>query len=148
VLSKRNDVKVKPYAGHDMAIDLLVEVLKQGKPSLRFFGVEMVPYLDLPSLQDADERVSSHLGRDPFEASLPLCVFVIGVRKPEGIYRWTVEPVIEDGQALLRRNEERDWQALDERGAARLITQVDAWYDAFNGDSSPKSRARRSNTKS
>ena len=42
VLTKRNDVKVHPYVGRDMAIDLLVEVLKDGKSALRFFGVQLV----------------------------------------------------------------------------------------------------------
>src|SRR5260370_925311 len=87
VLTKRNDVAVRPYAGRDIAIDLLVEVLKAGKSTMRFFGVQLVAYLDLPTIQNTDERILSHLGRDPFEGGLPLCVFVIGVRKPEGLYR-------------------------------------------------------------
>jgi hypothetical protein len=148
VLTKRNEVRVQPYVGRDMALDLLVEVLKDGKPTLRFFGVHMVPYMDLPNTQNADERVLSHLGRDPLEASLPLCVFVIGVRKPEAIYRWVVEPVVEAGRALLPRDVEANWQILDEAGAARMIGQVNAWYDALNGASLPKSRGPHSKTKS
>src|SRR5881296_3422800 len=85
VLTKRNDVVVRAHAGADRAIDLLVEVLKDGKSTLRFFGVQLVAYLDLPNIQEGDARVLSHLPRDPSEARLPLCVFVIGVRKPEGI---------------------------------------------------------------
>jgi hypothetical protein len=154
VLTKRHEVKVLPNAGHDMAIDLLVEVLKDGKSTLRFFGAQVVGYIDLPDVQDADERVLSHLGRDPFEAALPICIFVIGIRKPEGIYRWVVEPVVDDGRALLQRRAlaQRDvlakWQTLDEAGAARLIGQVNAWYDAHNADSSPKPRGRHSKTES
>jgi len=144
VLTKRNDVKVQPHAGRDPAIDLLVEVLKDGKPTVRFFGVQLVPCMDLTTIQTADERVRSHPGGDPLEASLPLCVLVIGVRKPEGIYRWSVEPVVEDGRALLHRNEESNWQTLDEAGAARLLGQVTAWYDALNGGSNPKPRGRLS----
>ena len=140
VLTKHNDVKVLPYAGHDMAIDLLVEILNDGKSTFRFFGAQLVPHLDLPDIQDAGPRPLSHLGSDPLEAALPLCVFVIGVRKPEGIYRWVVEPVIKDGRALLHRDGEPHWQALDETGIARLIGQVNAWYDALNGDSIPKTR--------
>jgi hypothetical protein len=148
VLTKRNDVIVRAHAGADMAIDLLVEVLKDGKSTLRFFGVEMVASLDLPTVQNADERVLSHLARNPSEATLPLCVFVIGVRKPEGIYRWAVEPVVEDGRALLHRDVEAHWQTLDEAGAARLIHQVNTWYDALNGGPTPKPRGRHSKAES
>jgi hypothetical protein len=100
--------------------------------------------MDLPDIQHADERVLSHLGRDPFEANLPICVFVVGVRKPEGIYRWVVEPVVEDGRALLHRAVGANWQTLDDAGAARLIGQVNAWYDALNRGSTTKMRGRHS----
>jgi hypothetical protein len=146
VLTAHNEVRVQPYAGRDIAIDLLVEILRHGRPTLRFFGVQIVPYMDLPNVQSADERTLLHLGRDPFEASLPLCVFVIGVRKPEGIYRWVVEPVVEDGRAVLRPSEAATWQTLDEAGAARLIGQVNAWSDALGGNSLPKTHGRRSKT--
>jgi hypothetical protein len=152
VLTKRNQVTVQRYAGPDMAIDLLVEILKDGKSTLRFFGAQLVGYLDLPTIQDADERVLSHFGRDRFEAGLPLCAFVIGVRKPEGLYRWVVEPVVEDGRAILQpqvftqREVEAQWQSLDDAGTSRLIAQVNAYYDALNAGSPPKPRGRKSKT--
>jgi hypothetical protein len=142
VLTKQHDVAVRPYAGRDVAIDLLVEILKDGKATMRFFGVQLIAYLDLPPIQNADERVLSHLGRDPFEADLPLCVFVIGVRKPEGLYRWVMEPVVDGGRAHLRHSGAVAWQPLDEAGVGRLIDQVKAWYDALNDNSVPKQRGR------
>jgi len=143
VLTKHNNVKVLPYAGHDMAINLLVEVLKDGKSTFRFFGVQLVPHLDLPDMQTGKGGVFSHSReRGSFEASFPSCVFVIGVRKPEGIYRWVVEPVVEDGRALLQRDLEGNWQTLHEAGVAPLIGQVNVWYDALNGGATPKRRGR------
>lgn len=150
VLTKRNAVAVRPYAGRDSAIDLLVEVLKDGKSTMRFFGAQMIGYLDLPTIQDADERVLSHLGRDPIEAGLPLCVFVIGVRKPEGIYRWVMEPVVDDGRAILephvvrQRDAQQKWQPLDSGEAERLISQVNAYYDALHAGSPAKPNGRNS----
>ncbi len=147
VLTKHNDVKVLPYTGHDMAIDLLVEILKDGKSTLRFFGAQLVPQLDLPDTQKAEMGVLSHtLERDLFEASLPICVFVIGVRKPEGIWRWSVEPVVKNGRASLERSAEPNWRPLDEAGAAQLIGQVNAWYNVRNEVPHSKSRGRQSNT--
>jgi hypothetical protein len=142
VLTKHNDVSVRPHAGTDMALDLLVEVLKDGKSTLRFFGAQVVGDIDLPDSQEADDLVLSHPGSKSFEAMLPICVFVIGVRKPEGIYRWVVEPFVDAGRALLQRDVKETWQTLDEAGAARLIGQVNAWYDAFNGSAAPKTRDR------
>ncbi len=147
VLTQHNEASIQAYAGTDMAIDLLVEVLKKGKSTLRFFGVQLVNYLDLPDIQNDNVPVLSHSGRDAFEAMLPICVFVIGVRKPEGIYTWNVEPVVEDGRALLHRDVPASWQPLGEAGISRLFSQVNAWYDAHNGDSSPKSRRRHSEPK-
>lgn len=127
-------VVVRAHAGADMAIDLLVEVLKDGKSALRFFGVQLIGYLDLPDLQNADERVLAHLPRgSSAEAELPICVFVIGVRKPEGVYHWVVEPIIDNGRPLLRRDGEAPWQVLDEAETARLVRQVSDWYDARSG---------------
>jgi hypothetical protein len=150
VLTKRHDVAVRPYAGHDMAIDLLAEMLKDGKSTLRFLGAQLIGYLDLPVIQNADERVLSHLGRDPFEAGLPLCVFVIGVRKPEGLYRWVVEPIVDQGRAMLQpsvfteREVQAKWQPLDDAGAGRLIAQVNTYYDALSAAALPKARGRTS----
>jgi hypothetical protein len=147
VLTKQHDVR--PYVGRDIAIDLLVDVCtKSDSTQRRLFGVQIVAYMDLPDRQNADERVLSHLGRDSFEAMLPICVFVIGVRKPEGIYRWVVEPVLENGQALLHRNAKVSWQPLDEVGVARLIERVNAWYDARKEESAAKLSARHSKTES
>jgi hypothetical protein len=144
VLTNRHDVAVRPYAGRDMAIDLVAEIVRDGKPTLRFFGAQVVGYLDLPAIQNADERVLSHRGRDLFEAGIPLCVFVIGVRKPEGVYRWVVEPIVTDGRAILQpqvltqRDVQARWQPMDDAGAERLIAKVNAYYDALNAGTPPK----------
>jgi hypothetical protein len=135
VLTKHNDVRVVPDAGPlgDMGLDLRIEILKGGKSLSRVFYAQLVPYLDLPERQTVEERVMSHgvtLKRTPEEEWAPMCVFAIGVRKPEGIYRWSMEPVVADGRASLRECLDANWQPLDEEGADRLIGQVNAWYDA------------------
>jgi hypothetical protein len=145
VLTKHNDVKVVPDAGldHNMDLNLRIVILKDGKPTVRFFGAQLIPYLDLPDLRMAELGVFSHS-----RASVPICVFVIGIRKPEGIYRWSAEPLVEDGRAVLRPNEDPNWQPLDDAGAARLISQVNAWYDALAGNGALKSQARHAKSES
>lgn len=144
-LTERSDVR--PYDGSSMDLDLLVEIGKDTRSAPRRFGVQIVPYMDLPEAGQANERVLAPRANDPLTADLPLCVFVIGVRKPEGIYRWTLEPVIEGGRALLRPVVEGKWQPLNKAGVARLLDQVDAWYDArAGGDIAPQPRGRASKT--
>jgi len=148
VLTQGNDVAVRPFAGRDISIDLLAEVLKDGKSTARFFGAQVIGYLDLPSLARVDERVHSHLGRDPFEAGLPLCAFVIGVRIPEGIFRWVIEPIVDGGRArlqahvLTQREAQASWQALDDGAVVRIVEQVNAYYDTLNGRTAPSVNAR------
>jgi hypothetical protein len=144
VLTERHDVR--PSDGTDVGIDLLVEIRTSNAARPRRFGVQLVPSLDLPDLKDADERVLSQFGRNSHEETLPICVFVIGVRKPEGVYRWILEPVVADGQAVLRRDVTTNWTPLDSPGVARLIAQVNAWYDALNGAGTGKTRGQRSKT--
>jgi hypothetical protein len=150
VLTKRNDVAVRPYAGRDIGIDLLVELLREGKSTTRFFGAQLVGYVDLPAIENADERVLSHLGRDLFEAGLPICAFVIGVRKPEGLYRWVVEPVVRDGRAILQADVltqpdvQAKWRPLDDAGAGLLIAEVNAYYHALSVPSPAKPHRRKS----
>jgi len=155
VLTKHNDVKVVPAVGlgGDMAIDLRIEILEKGKPisPSRFFAAQLVPHLDLPDEQSFELGVSSHdlaMKRDPVENSFPICVFVVGVRKTEGYYRWCVEPRAVDGRATLISLTKANWQALDEAGADRMISQVNAYYDARNGSSTSEPRGRHSKTAS
>src|SRR5262249_2806070 len=89
MLTTGNNATNRPQVnGPDRGTDLLVEILKDGKPTLRFFGVRLVAVMDLPEMKSADERALLHSEWDPHEAGLPICVFVIGVRKPEGVFRW------------------------------------------------------------
>jgi hypothetical protein len=138
MLTKRNDVIVRAHADADMAIDLLVEVLKDGKSALRLFGVQVIGCMDLPDRRNMEQRVFSHLPGEVHEAAFPVCVLLIAVRKPEGLYRWLAEPVIADGRAQLHRDVESSWQVLDDAGAARLIGQVIDWYEARQGTPPPK----------
>src|SRR5262249_47741081 len=124
VLTRHEDVSVRPHTNADTGVDLLVELLRGGKSTLRFFGVHLVGYVDLPADLSGEEPAFSRLGGGAREAMLPICVFAVGVRKPEGAYRWAVAPAVEDGRALLRRDGETRWEALDEAGVARLVGQV------------------------
>lgn len=63
------------------------------------------------------------------EISLPLCAFVIDVRKNVGYYTWIIEPAIESGNAKLLWNGESGWKNLDEAAVHALVDKVNRWYD-------------------
>jgi hypothetical protein len=136
VLTKHHDVRPYPPA-RDSAVDLLVEIHTAVPSRLRLFGVQIVAFMDLPNIPDAEKQSCSHLGKDLLQLELPICVFGIGIRKPEGIYRWVVEPVVENGRPLLHRVEQANWQPLNEEGVDCLIGQANAWYESLNGNSTP-----------
>lgn len=148
LLTKNPEVALHPHAGREEELDFLVEVRRDDKSTLRFFGVQLVPFLDLPNPSTVDEEFSSNRDRQLRDVGLPLAIFVIGVRQPEGIYRWLVEPVVEEGHALLRYSESGAWQSLDEGAIARLIERVSTWYEALNGNSSTKALGRHAKKES
>jgi hypothetical protein len=141
-LTKSGEARVQSQAGPETEIGLLVELLRKGKSTLRIFAVRIIAGMDLPSVEEAESQLPSQLRREAAGAALPLCVFLIGVRQPEGLCRWLVEPVVEDGQASLRRNPEPTWQPLDDAVVNRLLAQVNTWYDALNGPSEAEPRGR------
>lgn len=143
MLTAREGVAVRAHTEAEMAIDLLVEVLKKGQSTLRFFGVQLIASIEVPDRIEADERLLVQSRNEAFEATFPICVFAIGVRKPEGLYRWLVEPIITDDGPSLLRDGVSDWQVLDEEGAARMIDRVNGWYDAVQGGSTRKTPGRQ-----
>src|SRR5436309_1321815 len=128
LLTKRKDVLLRARSD-DLPVDLLVEILKAGKQTLRLFGVQLVGCLDLPAAPDTEREVREHLPTDRPEIALPVCLFLIDVRNLQGLYRWLVEPAVEEG-ARLNGTGEPTWRPLDDAGVADLIGQVNEWYDA------------------
>jgi hypothetical protein len=114
VLTKHHDVR--PLAGTDWGLDLVFEIPANGGSRRRLFGVRIVSFMDLPDTSDIDEQARSRRARNPAIIEFPICDLVIGVRKPEGMYRWDIEPVVDEGRALLSLNRDADWQPLDDGG--------------------------------
>lgn len=143
LLTKNEDVVLRDFtvrfrSDRAAVIDFLAEVRQGRKPTMRFFGVQLLGWLSLPSTPSPDQELMERLPGERFDVTLPLCLFLIDVRKPEGSYRWVVEPVIQDGRPVLIRSKESEWQALDEPGVERLIRQVNEWYDALQSSVVPK----------
>jgi hypothetical protein len=134
-LTEVKDVAIRTRPGTDLSLDILVELLRKGQSTLRFFGVQLKPYLDLPEPDKVDHDPGLPADWDPLEAAFPVCLFVIGVREPNGIYRWLAEPVIRDGHAELQAGATNSWHRIDKTEITRLIRQVRDWYDARGGTS-------------
>ena len=98
--------------------------------------------LDVPEVAQAERYVLSHpkLAKG---TSVPFCVFAIGVRGPEGRYRWVAEPVIEEGRAYLDTHPRPQWVDLNEEAAAALVRRVSEWYDALQATLTPNTPSGR-----
>lgn len=54
LLTTRKDLVIQPHQDDsDDGVDLLVEVIKDGKPTLRFFGVQLIGCTALPNIVEA-----------------------------------------------------------------------------------------------
>lgn len=144
LLTKHAEVALRSQvAGQEEGLDLLVEILRDGKPTLRFFGVQIAASLDMPNPSKVDERICFDVDKLYRTGGLPLAIFAIGVRQPEGIYRWLVEPIVEEDDVALQPQLTGPWQSLDDAGVERLIDRVNAWYEALNGGPTAKPSNRR-----
>jgi len=134
LLTSRNDLFLHQQRGIDKGIDLLVEVLKSGKHAMRVFGVQLKGCISLPNSKEAIKAFSQIRKKSSVEMNLPLCAFLIDVKKNQGYSRWLVEPVVPMGEPRLMWNNDSEWQTLNEDALNTIVSQVTAWYDALRPD--------------
>ena len=131
LLTNRKDVVVQPARREDAGFDLLAEVLKNGVSAGRFFGVQVAGRLELPSVEAINRDFRSDGRNGHAEFAIPLCAFLFDVRNNQGVYRWLMEPVLEDGIPKLDRVGDTRWARLDERTVNTIVDQVAGWYEAL-----------------
>ena len=130
LLTSHGELVVQQQRGTDDGIDLLVEVLKNGKRAMRVFGVQLKGCLSLPSLDETgDSFGSGNLGQAEYD--LPVCAFLIDVKKNEGYFCWVVEPIVEDEEPSLERCREPRWKPLNAQALKIIVGRVAEWYDAL-----------------
>jgi hypothetical protein len=135
-LTRRDDLVIRdPGAGRDVGLEYLVGITREGeKSSVRQFGVV---------LRAARDRVTEeHLNkilRPTMESFLrvgefpyPVCLLYFTMDDNQGYYTWIAEPTLtEDGKPRLQVHSTADCKKLDREALDKIVSQVDAWYDAF-----------------
>jgi hypothetical protein len=131
LLTSRNDLIVRQQYGNDGRVDMLVEVLKNKKHTMRVFGVQLKGFVSLPDLNTADKWFVSSSEKNRTEYSLPLCACLIDVKKKDTYFRWIVEPQVTEGEPHLIRPDAAEWKSLTEKNLDEIVTPVNEWYDAI-----------------
>ncbi len=133
LLTSRKDVLVHvPHSAESAGrIDLLAEVLKDKAAVGRFFCVEVIGRVDLPSIQEIRRTVRLGRKKHQCEYTSPFCVFLFDVRTNHGFYRWLAEPVVVGDEPTLNEQPDGQWLPLNEKVASELVDLVSAWYDAL-----------------
>jgi hypothetical protein len=133
-LTRRDDLAVTE-AGRDVGLDYLVSISREDKkPSVRQFGIVLratrspVTEEHLNKVLRPTMQSLLRVGEFPF----PVCLFHFTMEDNRGYYTWIAEPVLaEDGKPRLQLHAAASCQKLDREALDRIVSQVDAWYDAF-----------------
>ena len=66
------------------------------------------------------------------EFPYPVCLLYFTMEDNRGYYTWIAEPVLtEDGKPRLQVHSAADCKNFDREALDKIVSQVDAWYDAF-----------------
>ena len=140
LLTGRDDLKV--VESRVEGIDLFVSILKQGKTTLRQFGLILRGHVrELRSPKEAGSALNSIRDQlpevEPF--STPICVFLANMTGFRSFYAWEFEPTSgANGPRLLHRNP-LECKDLNEAALADIVSCVDNYYDALLSESLIKS---------
>jgi hypothetical protein len=130
MLTSREDVRVRDEHQHDGTLDFLVEVSTGDPLSAKLFVVQVK---GTTSSDPADwmQNVKQLFRGRGSPVYMPVCVFVVNVRKNEAFYAWMAEPQVEAKGATLRFHENGEFRPLDTAAVSDIVDQVKAWYDVL-----------------
>ncbi|SRR5579871_3571077 len=114
-----------------VGLDNIVRFHTEGKEGLRELGIALRAVRAAMTKEEANRLLRPSLRRlkryGPF--SQPVCLFFFTMEDDGAWYTWVAEPVIEDGQPVLRSGDEADCRTLDKRALNEILGRVDSWYD-------------------
>lgn len=133
-LTERDDLLITP-AGKDVGLEYLVSLTKKDhRPSLRQFGVVLRAALRpttedrLAKLLRPTMRSFQHIEEFPY----PVCLLYFTMQDNRGYYTWVAEPTLtDDGKPRLQSHAAASCKLLDRPALDQIVSQVNAWYDAF-----------------
>jgi hypothetical protein len=133
-LTRRDDLTVTE-AGGDLGLDYLVLIARgHEKPSARQFGVVLKAARGPVSEKQRTKVLRTAMqsvvraGEFPY----PVCLLYFTMENNQGCYAWVVEPLLtEERKPRLRLHSDPSCEELDREALDRIVTRVDAWYDAL-----------------
>jgi hypothetical protein len=137
VLTRRQDLVVRPHSGSDRGIDLVATLRQDGQETGRQFAVEVkatsqplagkpqsgigvAPHV--PTSQDMHRRFR--------DMTIPVAIFYFAMRDGDrGFFRWLLEPdpIL---PAAPRWNDDDQTIELTRERLDEIVDQVNRWYDA------------------
>jgi hypothetical protein len=130
LLTSRQDVRIRDERKHDSGLEFLVEIYTGDHLSTRLFVVE-VKGTTSSNPNDWMQNVKQLFRGRGSPIYLPVCVFVVNVRKNKAFYAWVAEPQVEAKGATLRFHETGTFHPLDPAAVSDIIDRVKAWYDVL-----------------
>jgi hypothetical protein len=124
------DVVVRTREDQDFGADLVLDLRKEDREQGRYLAVQLVGCLEFPRKTILAKEIAAKIPasvRD--ELILPLVVFVVQVKELAALYAWLNEPVVQDGEAILRSPTQLDWRELDEGAVDDILKRVDTYWE-------------------
>jgi hypothetical protein len=133
ILTRRDDLVVTE-SKNDTGLDFQVSIVRDDRPMRMTFGVLLRATFEPVSPEHANKVLKptmghfQRMGKFPY----PVCLFFFTMRDDQAFYTWLAEPVVtDDGQPRLVHHKEADCKVLNDESLDRIISQVSAWYDAY-----------------
>lgn len=130
LLTSRTDLSIRKENKQDGGVDFVV-ALKEAEnvPPTKLFVVQVKGTLSSDQ-REWTENVKQ-LYKHGQEFYLPVCVFLVNIRKNDAAYAWVAEPQVKAGSVALNSFEHPDFHALDNAAVDQIVNRVRSWYDAM-----------------
>lgn len=129
LFAERN-ITVRDESQQSFGVDFVID-LRRGERELgRYLAVQLFAYPDFPNVADLNKKVARQLPSELREdMGVPLIAFAVQVRELDARYSWIIEPVVEEGAAVLSHTPEYDWKKLDDRAMEEILERLNEYWD-------------------
>jgi hypothetical protein len=133
LLTRRDDLAVERERA-DRGFDILVDILRDGKPSGRVFGVEVkgTSQADRNGHPDANRqtRISAETLQPLRDLPFPVCLFLFEMETDRSWYGWLKEPDADPSRPReLILHPTLPLAPLGNEQLNEIVDRVNAWYE-------------------
>jgi hypothetical protein len=131
-LTRRPDLAVAKNSP-EKGFDLTVEILRDGRPTQRTFGVQVGARVRAITADPADVLATAIAHRPAAgDWPFPIGLFYFTMQDEAGYFVWVAEPVVTaDGRPKLLSPPTAAPARLDAAAVDGIVAAVDRWYDAL-----------------